>query len=606
MEFVVLRSLALSGGVPYQFAKNAEIAKEFANCLPFVDEEFVDDDYIKRIKPELLEDFAATTTLPTDEDTIEYMDSTWEPLRTTVREKRLEELQTILSIPKIDVNFMNGASNTPLYYATFNNHFGIIKTLVAHYNIDINKHGGHYDTTALHAAAAFASLETVNLLISNDAQVNTFDKFQRTPLIYSIIYRLDCPSLPILNLLLQGFSDVNTTDVYGMSVLHYAALTLKYDTINKIIDAGGNIWATTNTKKTPLNLAMCSALNYRGPLVSNIEIFTSIKLLFSLIPSAQWRMMVMDGDGEFDDFYDFIIFTIIEGDQELRDMAHRIFQEIFVKFKYYRNDDIPNSNKSVKMTTFHTHRIENIFHKPLPKVDCNYDLKMIERAKLLLETFYEIKLRFEQLGERTLLRINNFGIILHFLQNIAEINTERFLKFYCNETISEDSVNLILLVTLYQIVRWNFEPFENLMPFENVHEIFNLGLSQCASTYFDFYRKILLFRNTRCPKLKHLCRASLRELLAFEISDKLPELIKDEELSDYCLFEEIDDIFKFETVSEKMTGTLEYIRQVCAPLLPNPSRNDRIEDNEQFQVEFALDVVEESLEEEEEEKTPEK
>ncbi|BET37530.1 hypothetical protein SAP269_01190 [Spiroplasma ixodetis] len=117
-------------------------------------------------------------------------------------------VQKLLKIQNIDVNFIfHGLS--PLHFAIFQNNLEIVKELLNHSKIEINKRDNLFFSTPLSKAASKGNLEIVKLLLEKDnSSINYLDKWYRSPLHYASRNGY----LEIVKLLLNNDSDVNAKD----------------------------------------------------------------------------------------------------------------------------------------------------------------------------------------------------------------------------------------------------------------------------------------------------------------------------------------------------------------------------------------------------------
>jgi len=156
----------------------------------------------------------------------------------------------------------------------------VLRTLIAR-GADVNVIGGWEQKTPLHGAAArpvtddFAAdikFETIQSLILSGAEVNSVDKFGRTPLHYAVAVRPSADqddasadsTVEIINLLLEHDADIHAeaTAAAGSAIplrkihwtpLHEAALHGDPAVIRALVSKGSRIDALDGDSETPLN-----------------------------------------------------------------------------------------------------------------------------------------------------------------------------------------------------------------------------------------------------------------------------------------------------------------------------------------------------------------
>lgn len=114
----------------------------------------------------------------------------------------------------------------------------------------------NYRQTPLHFAAREANVSAAQFLLSSRADVNTRDKWGRTPL-FAAIYEepLVMDRVPIVTLLLENGADVNAQDEAGDTPLHMAALG-ETEVVGVLLKHGADVNAVNAAGETPLHKAV--------------------------------------------------------------------------------------------------------------------------------------------------------------------------------------------------------------------------------------------------------------------------------------------------------------------------------------------------------------
>lgn len=112
---------------------------------------------------------------------------------------------------------------------------------------------GH--TTALHEAATQGDIDEIQILISEESDVDIRDEDGRTALHHSAI----SGDIIVMAALLNAGADPDLTDVEGRAALHYAAITCNPDLAAILLGADANPDIRDDEDETALDIAERSA-----------------------------------------------------------------------------------------------------------------------------------------------------------------------------------------------------------------------------------------------------------------------------------------------------------------------------------------------------------
>jgi len=150
----------------------------------------------------------------------------------------------------------------------------------------------HYSPTLLHLAARNPSVEVLQYLVSQGADVNAKNNKGDTPLHCAAIYN---PSVEVLQYLVSQGADVNAKNKYGGTPLYNAASNhndaiLKY-LVSQGADAGSGFWSQMlcNAIESKHNVDVLKYLISRGADVNEKDCFGKTSLHYAAWNSS-WKL----------------------------------------------------------------------------------------------------------------------------------------------------------------------------------------------------------------------------------------------------------------------------------------------------------------------------
>lgn len=105
---------------------------------------------------------------------------------------------------------------------------------------------------ALHQAAGCGDIAAVKDMISDGADIDEFDKKERTPLHFAA-YK---GHTKIAAILINKGADIEKLDRFGLRALHHAAEGGHAEMANLLVRAGARLNAPNHNKQTPLDIAI--------------------------------------------------------------------------------------------------------------------------------------------------------------------------------------------------------------------------------------------------------------------------------------------------------------------------------------------------------------
>jgi ankyrin repeat protein len=167
----------------------------------------------------------------------------------------LQKLKAMLRDNPELVSRRNGIGYSPLHLAAQKGSMDVVELLLAN-KADINARAGR-GATPLHKAAAEGHISVAELLLANKAEIDARDNLGRTALHWAVLNSHH----EMVQLLLANNADVNIREkVFGYTALHLAALGHK-DVAELLLAKGADVNAEDNKGQTPLRIATTSLFN---------------------------------------------------------------------------------------------------------------------------------------------------------------------------------------------------------------------------------------------------------------------------------------------------------------------------------------------------------
>nr|XP_025045650.1 ankyrin-3-like [Pelodiscus sinensis] len=180
------------------------------------------------------------------------------PLHLAAEQGDHEMVQLLLSF-KADPNAMDKEKKTPLHTAAMGGHLNIVKVLLAQKaRFGVKDMDG---CTPMHYAIIKGNAEIVQILLTAGKNKNIDDKniWRKTPLHLAAEHGHS----DLINLLLSNGSAINALDNNKDTPLHCACKAGHFNSVNLLVSWShrekANLHATNSVKKTPLQVAECSA-----------------------------------------------------------------------------------------------------------------------------------------------------------------------------------------------------------------------------------------------------------------------------------------------------------------------------------------------------------
>lgn len=174
--------------------------------------------------------------------------------------KQLSYFQNAILARNLSLSMEDG--QTPLHYASINNHIGIVKFLLEN-NAKINCQNIN-GSTPLHEACRYGNIEIAKELLKSKADVNAQDGLGKTPILLIIPEE---NRFQIYKLLIEYNADINHKDFFGDTILHTAAMTkINNDTLELLLNSGADV----NIRNKSGNTALATAVEHK--LINQIKL----------------------------------------------------------------------------------------------------------------------------------------------------------------------------------------------------------------------------------------------------------------------------------------------------------------------------------------------
>ena len=180
----------------------------------------------------------------------------------------LEALELLLADPRINcINPVNNYGDTPLSRAMWSRKNDMVRVLLAHESMDVNRERDTEGRTAVHIAVATCNMEGLQLLLDDPSLkgglLNTEDHQSITPLSSAVMTENRTNLMTLL--LKHPEMDVNKGFKSGYTALHYAAYLDRRPELEVILTESGDRLdlnlRETDTGQTALHLAVLQSNN---------------------------------------------------------------------------------------------------------------------------------------------------------------------------------------------------------------------------------------------------------------------------------------------------------------------------------------------------------
>jgi len=146
----------------------------------------------------------------------------------------MNKVNQLLKDPKINVNQVDYAGNTPLHFAGYED-AKLVQLLLAA-GADVNAKD-QYGSTPLLIAIKEHNHEVVKLLLDAGADVNISEQWGDTPLLIALKENNN----EVAKLLLKAGAKVNVANQFGTTPLYFAIIHGADEIVKMLIDAGVNV-----------------------------------------------------------------------------------------------------------------------------------------------------------------------------------------------------------------------------------------------------------------------------------------------------------------------------------------------------------------------------
>lgn len=190
----------------------------------------------------------------------------------------LEIMKTLSSkVPNIDYKTANNDQYTALWLASQQGHLETVDWLISK-QADVNAARGSDGRTALQAAICSKNLPMVQELVDHNANVNKGDHKQFTPLYHAV----ELEDLKIIKLLIDHGANVTAAGNSGDQPIHMAAFLSNILIMKILFDHGASINATSNIGNTLLHEVL-----WEGSKADPVDKLNAVKYLLTKSANPQ-------------------------------------------------------------------------------------------------------------------------------------------------------------------------------------------------------------------------------------------------------------------------------------------------------------------------------
>lgn len=195
-----------------------------------------------------------------------YFPNYWYPVINAAAKGYYDSLKLLIK-HNANLNVSISVSNTPLYYALYNDHSGCVDLLLSS-GVEryVSNKQGIDPTKLILLASSWGKVGSLKVLMKHGDDINAVDDYARNALHYAA----NSFFLDVAKELIANNIDVNSKDVSGKTPLHLACCTNHPEMVELLIDSGAKVDAQTYDIagfKTPLLTMLSSPIRVNSDIV---------------------------------------------------------------------------------------------------------------------------------------------------------------------------------------------------------------------------------------------------------------------------------------------------------------------------------------------------